>query len=43
LQRVLSACHLAWVENPEISAMEVEVVFGGGAAKVVDARISVFG
>jgi len=43
LQGVLSACHLAWVETLELSAMEVEVVFGGGATKVVDARISVFG
>ena len=43
LQQVVSACHLAWIDNPELSAMEVEIVFGSGVAKVVDARITVFG
>jgi hypothetical protein len=43
LQEVVSACHLAWVENPEISAMEVEMVPCGETAMVVDAKITVFG
>ncbi len=43
LQEVVSACHLAWVENPELSAMEVEMVPCGESAMVVDAKITVFG
>ncbi len=43
LQDVVSACHLAWMDNPEFSAMEVDIVFGGDGAKVVDAKVTVFG
>ena len=43
LQQVVSACHFAWVENPELSSMEVDIVLCKDLCKVVDARISVFG
>ncbi len=43
LQEVVSACHLVWIENPELSSMEVDIVAGPQGCKVVDARVSIFG